>query len=143
QLNKQPSLKAATPISKPSTPAPKAQANNNLKGNKAAPVSATKNKNAIKWNSPAGKQLILRPKNELVIYTPLWIQVYHWAQFRGQKQQRGRSAEKTTRAQRLLQQKQRIATERNPNDRQQATKSPIHSARPALPIKQPGSAKRK
>ncbi|ORY38877.1 hypothetical protein BCR33DRAFT_422816 [Rhizoclosmatium globosum] len=120
QLNKQPSFKAATPISKPSTPAPKAQANNNLKGNKAAPVSATKNKNAIKWNSPAGKQLILRPKNELVIYTPLWIQVYHWAQFRGQKQQRGRSADKTNKAQRLQQQKQRIAAQRKPNDRQQS-----------------------
>ncbi|KAI9341952.1 hypothetical protein BDR26DRAFT_292887 [Obelidium mucronatum] len=60
QLNKQPSFKAATPISKPSTPVPKAQANN--KGAKAAPIASTKGKNAVKWSSPAGKQLILRPK---------------------------------------------------------------------------------
>ncbi|KAJ3024797.1 UNVERIFIED_CONTAM: hypothetical protein HDU68_007785, partial [Siphonaria sp. JEL0065] len=69
QLNKQPSFKAATPVaSKPATPAPKTQANN--KGPKSAPIVATKGKSAVKWNSPAGKQLILRPKMELVLFTP-------------------------------------------------------------------------
>ncbi|KAJ3076850.1 hypothetical protein HDU98_011711 [Podochytrium sp. JEL0797] len=128
QLNKQPSFKAATPVaSKPATPAPKAQPN--VKGAKVAPATSIKGKSAVKLNSRNQRQLILRPKLELVVYTPLWIQVYHWAylkqhpevaqRFKKQQQSRGRSADKFNRNQRLEQQKQRVVDQRKPNDRQQ------------------------
>jgi len=122
QLNK-----AVSPVNKPSTPVPKAQANN--KGSKSAPVAATKAKKAINWNSPAGKQLILRPKNELVLYRPMWIQIHHWAQFGTtsplkDQPQRGRSAGKANKSQRMQQQKQRVQNERNPNDRPKPKSQP-------------------
>ncbi|KAI8622497.1 hypothetical protein BC830DRAFT_1223775 [Chytriomyces sp. MP71] len=51
----------------------------NSKSQKAAAKNASKSKLSNKWNSPTGKQLILRPRNEIVIYKPLWKQVQDWA----------------------------------------------------------------
>ncbi|KAJ3226507.1 hypothetical protein HDU81_007259 [Chytriomyces hyalinus] len=95
-------------------PAPKAAANNKA-AQKVAPKQAagTKQKAAVKWTSAAGKQLILRPKGELVLYQSLFVQVQVWSVNKS-KPVRGRSADKTSKHDRIQQHKQRIAAQRKP-----------------------------
>ncbi|KAI8829961.1 hypothetical protein BJ741DRAFT_712448 [Chytriomyces cf. hyalinus JEL632] len=99
-------------------PVPKAAANNNNKAaaaQKVAPkqAAAMKQKAAVKWNSAAGKQLILRPKGELVLFQPLWVQVQVWSVNKS-KPVKGRSAGKNSKQDRIQQQKQRVAAQRKP-----------------------------
>ncbi|KAJ3255833.1 hypothetical protein HDU77_003484 [Chytriomyces hyalinus] len=93
-------------------PTPKPAAANNKAAQKVAPkqAAATKQKAAVKWNSPAGKQLILRPKGELVLFQPLWVQIQVWSVNKS-KPVKGRSSKQD----RVQQQKQRVAAQRKPD----------------------------
>ncbi|KAJ3135958.1 hypothetical protein HK100_002202 [Physocladia obscura] len=80
-------------------------------------ASSSLNKTNIKWNTPVGKQLILRPKGGLVLYQPLWLQVARWnMEQMNRQQQRGRSADKYNKAQRIKEAKERAAAQRSRSD---------------------------
>ncbi|KAJ3225751.1 hypothetical protein HDU81_007674 [Chytriomyces hyalinus] len=115
QLNKQNSSVSQAPAPKTAHPQKVS----------AKQASASKQKAAVKWNSAAGKQLILRPKNEVVLFRHLWVQVQVWAASRGTPT-RGRSADKTSKQQRILQQKQRLAAQRNPEQVVAPKQQPNH-----------------
>ncbi|KAJ3392023.1 hypothetical protein HDU84_004951 [Entophlyctis sp. JEL0112] len=100
---------------KPATPQPAGNARKSGKVHSKPAVSvASKSKNAVKWNSPAGKQLIVRPSGALVLYQPLWLQLNIWSieqKNNIQRQQRGRSADKPSRMQRMQEAKARAQEE--------------------------------
>ncbi|KAJ3244329.1 hypothetical protein HDU78_011165 [Chytriomyces hyalinus] len=134
QLSKQNSSVTQTPVPKTAQPQKAA----------AKHATASKQKGAVKWNSAAGKQLILRPKNEVVLFRPLWMQVHAWAASKSTPT-RGRSADKTSKQQRILQQKQRLAAQRKPEQVVAPKQQPNHqkplsrqqsnsSSKPATPV---------
>ncbi|KAI8618120.1 hypothetical protein BC830DRAFT_1166447 [Chytriomyces sp. MP71] len=109
------------------TPQPVAQPIHNKEKMASKQGNATKKKAAVKWNSPAGKQLILRPKLQLVLYKPLWVQVQEWSNLKNKP--RGRSANQATKQERIQQHKQRLAAQRKP-EQIVAPKQQPNSAKP-------------